>query len=99
MARILKTAKSSEDYEAIEEFIAKDSPQNAEEIIRRFEERLEFLARNRFLGLPRPELAPDLRSWPVHRYLLYYRPIADGLILVRVLHGSMDITPKNFRYR
>ena len=96
MPRILKTPESREDYVSIEDYIARTSPQNAEMIIRLFEEKLEFLAGNNLMGRPRPELAPNLRSWNVYRFVLFYRPIEDGIILIRVLHSSMDITPRYF---
>lgn len=96
MPRILRTRKSREDYVAIEDYIARSSPQNAEMIIRLFEEKLANLAVNNLIGRPRPELAPDLRSWNVHRFVLFYRPMEDGVILIRVLHASMDITARLF---
>jgi toxin ParE1/3/4 len=42
------------------------------------------------------ELAPNLRSLPVGSYLIFYRPIDDGIQLIRVLHGARDITPEHF---
>ena len=36
----------------------------------------------------------DLRYWPVSRYrayLVFYRPIHDGIEVYRVLHGARDI--------
>lgn len=96
MPRILKTRQSREDYISIEGYIAQDSPQNAEMILRLFDEKLNLLAANHPIGRPRPELAPNLRSWNVHRFVLFYRPIEDGIILIRVLHASMDITSQLF---
>jgi toxin ParE1/3/4 len=37
---------------------------------------------------------PDLRFFPVTKFpnhLLFYRPLDDGIELVRVLHGARDI--------
>jgi toxin ParE1/3/4 len=96
MPRILKTRQSREDYISIEDYIAPGSPQNAEMIIRLFDEKLAILAANNHIGRPRPELAPNLRSWNVHRFILFYRPIDDGIMLIRVLHASMDITARLF---
>lgn len=96
MPRILRTRQSREDYISIEDYIAQSSPQNAVMIIRLFDEKLSLLAHSNLLGRPRPELAPNLRSWNVHRFVLFYRPLEDGIILIRVLHASMDITPRYF---
>ena len=54
MPRILKTRQSREDYISIEGYIAQDSPQNAEMILRLFDEKLNLLAANHPIGRPRP---------------------------------------------
>lgn len=36
-------------------------------------------------------IAPGLRSFPVGKYLIFYRLIDGGLEIVRVLHGARDI--------
>lgn len=97
MPRILRTPKSREDYASIYDYVWKRSPQNAEMLIHLFDEKLELLASNNTVGRPRPELAPNLRSWLVHRFILFYRPVEDGIILMRVLHSSMDISARHFR--
>jgi toxin ParE1/3/4 len=61
-----------------------------------FERQLAMLAAMPGSGRKEPKLAPNLRSFPVGNYLLFYRPIADGIALVRVLHGARDITPEYF---
>ncbi|MEN9284830.1 MAG: hypothetical protein RLZZ179_2323 [Verrucomicrobiota bacterium] len=97
MPRILRTPKSREDYASIYDYVSESSPQNAEMLIQLFDQKLEVLARNNTMGRPRPELAPNLRCWLVHRFILFYRPIEDGIILIRALHSSMDISGKHFR--
>ena len=43
------------------------------------------------LGPARPDIAPDLRYFPVRRYLILYRQITDGIEIVRVVHGARDV--------
>ena len=43
------------------------------------------------MGRARPELAPDLRSFPVKRFILFYRPDAKGIELVRALDGARNV--------
>ena len=43
------------------------------------------------MGRPRDELSTGLRSLPHGRYVVFYVPLADGIEVVRVLHGSRDI--------
>jgi toxin ParE1/3/4 len=96
MARILRTPQSRDDYAVIYSYIAEDNPRNAEIILRLFDEKLSLLAEHPFFGRPRPEFAAHLRSWVVHRFVLFYRPLENGIELIRVLHGSMDITARFF---
>jgi toxin ParE1/3/4 len=57
----------------------------------RFYERLVLLAGQPLLGRLRPELAPNLRSFPVDNHVIFYRPIDHGIEVARVLHGARDI--------
>src|SRR3954469_9437762 len=49
------------------------------------------------IGAPRPRANPALRALRMHpvrgfdSHLLFYRPIPDGIELIRVLHGARDI--------
>jgi toxin ParE1/3/4 len=62
----------------------------------RFERTLRMLSEQPMAGRKRPELAPDLRSFPVGSYILFYLPVPNGIDLVRVLSGYMDIGPEDF---
>ena len=37
------------------------------------------------------QLAPELRSFPEGNYLIFYKPIHRGIVVVRVLSGYRDI--------
>ena len=43
-------------------------------------------------GASREHLAPGLRVTFHRSYALYYVPLADALVIVRVIHGARDIT-------
>jgi toxin ParE1/3/4 len=43
------------------------------------------------MGYARNELIPGLRSFPYKNYVFFYFPIENGIDVVRVLRGSMDI--------
>jgi toxin ParE1/3/4 len=43
------------------------------------------------MGRARPELAPDLRSFPFRRYFIVYLHLPDGIDVVRVLHSARDV--------
>ncbi len=50
-----------------------------------------MLASNPGMGRKRDSLVPNLRSFPVVNYLIFYRPINQGIEAILVLHGARDI--------
>jgi toxin ParE1/3/4 len=49
------------------------------------------LAENSTIGTARPDLLPNLRSWSVGNYVIFFRPMSDGIDVVRVVHGARDV--------
>lgn len=44
------------------------------------------------IGHLRADLADEsLRFWPVHRFLIVYRPDTRPIQIVRILHGARDV--------
>ncbi len=88
MAMLFKTAQAEEDLIAIWLYIAKDSLTVADKLLVKFENVFEILIEQPEFGAARPDIAPELRYFPVESYLIFYRIIADGIEIVRVVHGS-----------
>jgi len=42
------------------------------------------------IGVPRDDIAHGLRARPIGQHIIYYRATKAGLIVVRLLHQSMD---------
>jgi toxin ParE1/3/4 len=57
----------------------------------RFIKCFEMLAEMPHAGRRRDELEVNLRSLPEGHYVLFYRETADGVEIIRVLHGARDI--------
>lgn len=91
MARIIRRPRALEDLDAIWLYIAQNDIEAADRVISLFEEKSQILAHTPLIGRPCPELAPDLRRFPVKSYVIFYRPVSDGIEVVRVLHGARDI--------
>ncbi len=83
--------RASEDLLEIWSYIADDSEANADAFIDKIYETMELLARQPGLGRHRHELAPEIQSFPVGRYVIFYRVVAGVTEIVRVLHGTRDI--------
>jgi plasmid stabilization system protein ParE len=51
------------------------------------------------MGSRREGLAEGLRAFPVKSYVIYYRPHGEkeGIVVVRVLNATQDITKSHFK--
>jgi toxin ParE1/3/4 len=91
LPRVTKTRLAEQDLDDIWFHIALDNPDAADRVLDAINERCALLAEHKRMGRARPELAPELRSSPLGRYILYYRPEPEGIELVRVLDGARDV--------
>jgi toxin ParE1/3/4 len=91
MGTILRTVLAEEDLLDIWAHIAEDNPDAADRLLDQLALTAETLAENPRAGRLRDELAPALRSLPVGNYVIFYEPIKDGIVIVRVLHGARDL--------
>lgn len=91
MPTVYKQPKAKEDLFDIWSFIAADSPDAADTWIDKLDAQFLLLASHPLMGRAREELAKDLRSFPVGRYLVFYLPDTNGITVVRVLHSARDI--------
>lgn len=79
------------DLDDIFDYIAKSSPAAALHFVDRVEARCNSIAASPGIGRMRDDLRPGLRSLPFGNYLIFYRPLAHGVEIVRVLSGYRDI--------
>lgn len=91
MSRFKLSAQARQDIEDIWLYIAQNSPQAADNLLDKMLLRFSRLAQFPELGRVRSDLAPFVRSFPVGSYIVFYRPIEQGIEIVRVVHGSRDI--------
>jgi toxin ParE1/3/4 len=96
VSRCQFTPQASKDLEQIADYIARDNPRAAARFIENIEQKCQFLADFPGSGTGSDDLAPQLRSFAVGNYVIYYRPVADRIEIIRVLHGARDIS-KFFR--
>ena len=91
MAIIVKRPLAELDLLDIWDYIADDSPDRADDFLDRIESKLLVLAQNSGLGRKRPELLPDIRSFPIGNYVVFYQQIEDGIDVIRLFYGLRDI--------
>ena len=92
MARLRFRPLAEADLDSIYDYIARDNPERAWSFVVELHEKCALLADRAGAGVRRDELSKGLRSFPVGRYVIFYRPESDGIEVVRVLHGSRDVS-------
>jgi toxin ParE1/3/4 len=100
MARIQRSLQAEADVLAAARYIAEKSQSRtiAMRWIDTVDEKLKLLARHPFAGEARPDLQKNVHCFPVgtYDYVIFCRPLDDGIAVLRVLHSSRDI-PRIFR--
>jgi len=96
MPRIIRTRESRSDFDNIWAYIAARNLDAADGVVRKLESTLNLLASAPQMGRKVEELGLNLRSFPVGSYLIFYRPVDDGIQLIRIIHGAREITPEYF---
>jgi toxin ParE1/3/4 len=87
--------QAREDLLDIWQYIADDNETAATALLRRIDRAIQMLADNPQAGRERPELAPNLRSFPVGNYVIFYMPGSHGIEVVRVLNARQDISAED----
>lgn len=95
--RIVFTKPASRDLDEIDDYLtAVAGPAIAERLVEEIIDAAETLQKLPMRQHERAGLGAGLRSIPVRNYLLFYRVEKDTVLIVRILHGSRDITSKLF---
>jgi len=97
MPRIVIAPAAKNDAVEIWAYIAEDNPAAADGLLDRFDDMFRTLTEQPHLGKTVPQLAPNLRFLPIGTYLVFYRPLEDGVEIARILHGARDVTAEFFR--
>jgi toxin ParE1/3/4 len=91
VATILVTPLAQEDLGDIWAYASESDVERADWLLDLIYETCQRLAEYPEMGRARHELLVNLRSFTVKNYVIFYQPIADGIEVLRVLHGALDI--------
>jgi toxin ParE1/3/4 len=94
MPRVVITRPARKDLIAAAKYIAEKAGSSAAAVqfLDSVDERLELYDINPQLGEVCHDLNVRFRRFTVSSYVLFYREVGDGIEVVRVLHGSRDIS-------
>lgn len=72
-------------------YISEDNPDKADEVLDTIQAQFQMLSEYTHAGRARKELGRNIRSFPAGDYVIFYRPLKNGIEIVRVLHSSRDV--------
>jgi len=98
MPRVQRTRTAERSLDEIYDHIGRKnhSPAAAARLLRRIAEKCELYATQPLMGEARPDLGSDIRCFPVGNFVVIYKPLEDGILVLLVIHGARDI-PTVFR--
>jgi toxin ParE1/3/4 len=93
MAQVILQPKARSDMNAIYDYIGiqNHSPAAAEHFFRDLDKRLAAYARQPRMGTLCEDLGDDLRCFSFRKnYVVIYRPLDDGIEVLRMFHTARD---------
>lgn len=91
---ITRRPRAETDLVEIWSHIADDNEAAANRLLGRIADVLEMLREHPQAGRSRPDLkSPALRSFPIGNYVVFYQPMSNGIEVIRVLSGYLDVSP------
>ena len=92
MTSLVLRPRAQRDVEEILDYNARTwGVDQAEIYIRQIQQTLDLLANDPQLGRACDEIRAGYRKFPAGGHIVFYRAIADGVEVVRILHASMDV--------
>lgn len=91
MATLIVAPSAQQDLSDIYDYIARDKPIAAGNWAAKIEEKCMLIAETPEFGERRPEYGAEIRSSVIGRYVIFFRPIENGIEVARVIAGDRDI--------
>lgn len=92
MSRLVIRQRADRDIDEQLVYLARQSPVVAERFLDSVDRTFQILASSPERGFA---WSPDgIRVWPVREFqnwLIFYRPLEDGIEIIRLLHGARDV--------
>lgn len=94
--QLLVSPLAAQDLEDIGDYIAQDNAARAISFLAELQMQCQKITNNPHGYRKRIELGEELRSCAHGKYEIFFTNDSQTVTIVRILHGSRDITPTNF---
>jgi toxin ParE1/3/4 len=74
------------------DYFAVHSLDAGDRFVAAFNQKCEHLTQFPNIGKRYPELHPTMRGIVFDRYILFYEPIGDGIVIARIVSGRRDLS-------
>jgi toxin ParE1/3/4 len=91
LSEFLLSPLAAADLESIGDYRSARNERAAAAVIERFWEVSQMLSQNPKVGQARPDIARELRHFPMRPYIVLYREIESGVEIVRFIDGRRDL--------
>ena len=92
MPRLIFAHAANEDVDSIADNIARDKPLAARDWLCKLRETCDTIAAHPNVGEVRDEFGvAGCRAFTFGQYVIFFRPVDDGIEVARVIHASRDI--------
>lgn len=91
MSRYLITLPAKQDLREINNYLTRFSPVAVRQINHKIKQQFKRLADFPNMGQSCHQLSEGLRRFPIEDYLIFYRPISNGVEIVRIVSGYRNI--------
>ena len=92
MSRVLRTPEARGDIKEIARYLAHEQHRRraAERFVQELDRKFQLYATQPRMGTARPDLGEQYRSFTHQRWVVIYRPLDDGILILRVVDGSRE---------
>ena len=92
MQTVVYAPEADDDLAGIVDYVARDKPTAARQWLAKVRATCQMLAKNPQVGEVREGFGvPGCRSFSVGNYVVFFRPVDEGIEVSRVIHGSRDM--------
>ena len=92
MKTVRFSTEANLDIEEITDYLFGLDPVAAYRFLDGVDGTCQLLAEHPLIGISRPGLDENLRSFPFGNYLIFYTPTPDGICVVRIVYGGRDLS-------
>lgn len=91
MPRVVFRPAAIADLQKIAVYIENGRPGRGISFVDEIRSTCAILAETPLAGRARIEVGAAIRSFPHGNYIIFYRPLADGIAVLHIRHGARDL--------